>query len=159
MNTLIAYTSKYGCASKCAAALAKKLTGKVELCDLKTEKPGDLSNYDKVVIGGSIYIGMIQKEVKNFCAANLTELQKKKLGFFICAMRDGEELNTEINTAFPKELLDKAIAKESFGGEFILSKMNFMDRLIAKKVAKVDKDSSKILEDNIDKLAQLMNNA
>lgn len=35
MNTLIVYATKYGCTEKCTSLLSKKLTGKVELCNLK----------------------------------------------------------------------------------------------------------------------------
>jgi len=159
MNTLIIYATKYGCTEKCAEILSGKLSGKVDLCNLKTKKVPDLSQYDKVIFGGSVYMGKIQKEVSEFCSRNLNVLKDKKVGLFICAMREGDTAETELNTSFPEELLAKATAKESFGGEFILKKMSFMDRLIVKKVSKIDKDTSNILEENINRFAQLMNNA
>ncbi len=159
MKTLIIYATKYGCTEKCASALSKKLMGKVELCNLKTGNIPNLSEYDKVIIGGSIYIGNIQKEVRAFCSTNLNVLKDKKIGLFICAMQKDDAIETEINTAFPQELLDRAIAREYFGGEFIFKNMNFLDRMIVKKVSKIDKDTSNIIEVNIDRLSQLMNNA
>lgn len=74
-------------------------------------------------------------------------------------MRNGEEAKAEINEAFPQELLRSAAAKDYFGGEFIFKKMNFMERMIVKKVSKIDKDTSNILEDNISRFAQLINAA
>ena len=59
-------------------------------------------------------------------------------------MREGNEAAEEINTSFPQELLTNAIAKESFGGAFNFKKMNFLERMIVKKVAKIDKDTSNI---------------
>ncbi|MBA1334923.1 MAG: Flavodoxin [Firmicutes bacterium] len=159
MKTLIAYASKYGCTERCASMLSEKLTGEVDLYNLKGARAVDLSQYDKVIIGGSIYMGRIQKEVSEFCSKNLSRLMDKKTGFFICCMREGDIAETELNTSFPQELLSNAVAKEYFGGEFIFKKMNALDRFIVKKVSKTDKDISNILEDNINRFSQLMNNA
>ena len=63
MSTLIVYASKYGCTEKCVKLMSKKLNDKVDLINLKNINDIDLSKYDKVIIGGSIYIGRIQKEV------------------------------------------------------------------------------------------------
>jgi|Deesub1362A_J573_1020465.scaffolds.fasta_scaffold06256_5 menaquinone-dependent protoporphyrinogen oxidase len=158
MNTLIVYATNYGCTEKCATILSEKLTGKVDLCNLKVVNAVDLSKYDKVIIGGSIYMSKIQKEVREFCSKNLNVLKDKKIGLFICCMRDGNIAETQLNKSFPQELLANAVAGEYFGGEFIFRKMNFLDKLIVKKVTKIDKDMSNILEENINRFAQLMNN-
>ncbi|MGB7605336.1 MAG: flavodoxin domain-containing protein [Lutisporaceae bacterium] len=157
MNNLIVYATKYGCTEKCAGILAQKLEGKTDVQNLKDSKALDLSQYDSVVIGGSQYIGRIQKEVTEFCTKNMDILKTKKIGLFICGMQSEEVLQTELSTSFPKELLEHAAAKECFGGEFIFKKMNFMDRTIAKMVAKTDKDKSSISEESISGFAKLMN--
>jgi menaquinone-dependent protoporphyrinogen oxidase len=159
MNTLIVYATKYGCTEKCAQILQEKLKGKVDLYNLKETKEMDLSQYSKVIVGGSIYIGKIQKHVSNFCVKNLDELKSKKLGLFICNMRDGEFAQEALNHSFPLDLLAHAAAKESFGGEYVFKKMNLLDKVIVKKVAKTDTDVSNILIENINHFAQLMNNA
>lgn len=158
MKTLVVYATKYGCTEKCATALSEKLEGKVDLCKLKGVVP-DLSQYDKVIIGGSVYIGGIRKEIKEFCAKNLNALKGKKLGLFICGMQSKEVIETELNSSFPQELSEKAVAKEYFGGEFIFKQMNFLDKLIVKKVSKIDKDTSNIKNENINRFALFMNNA
>ncbi|VYU37024.1 flavodoxin [Clostridium tertium] len=157
MNTLIAYSSKYGCTKKCVDNLQKELTDNVDIINLQTPNNIDLSKYDKVIIGGSIYMGMIQKEVKEFCNNNLEILKGKQIGLFICGMQEGESINTEINENFPKELLDTSIAKAHFGGEFIISKMKFFEKMIVKMIAKTSTDKSNILKDNINKFALKMN--
>lgn len=159
MDVLIAYATKHGCTEKCAKLLSEKLNGRVDLCNLQEGRVPELTHYDKVVIGGSVYIGRIRKEVTEFCAKNLNILEDKKVGLFICGMRDGDDANTEINTSFPQKLLNAAVAKEHFGGEFIFKNMNFMERFIVKKVSNIDKDMSNILQENINKFAQLVNNA
>lgn len=157
MNALIAYSSKYGCTKKCVDLLHKELNGNVEIINLQISKNIDLSKYDKIIIGGSIYMGMIQKEVKEFCNNNLEILKEKQTGLFICGMQEGESITTEINENFPKELLEASLIKEHFGGEFTFSKMKFFEKMIVKMISKTSSDKSNILKDNINKFALKMN--
>lgn len=159
MKTLIAYGTRYGCTEKCSKLVSEKINGKVDLCDLKAVKSIDLSQYNKVIIGGSIYMEKIQKEVSEFCVKNLDALKDKKVGLFISCMRDGDFAEKELKASFPKDLLDNAIVKENFGGEFIFKKMGFMERLIVKKVAKIYEDTSNILNERIISFAKSMNDA
>jgi menaquinone-dependent protoporphyrinogen oxidase len=169
MSTLIIYASKYGCSEKCALSLSEKLTGEVDLVNLQLDKVPELAKYDKVVIGGSIYIGQIQKSIKELCVKNLELLSKKKLGLFICCMFTGEKAETQMQNAFPKELTDYAAAKGFFGGEIIISKLSFVDKLMTKMVAKASKPEegipvmdpkmglSAISKDNIDRFCKVIN--
>ncbi len=157
MNTLIVYSTKYGCTEKCAELLSKKLIGKVDIINLKKVSYIDISKYEKIIIGGSIYIGKIQKEVTEFCSKNLDKLKEKRIGLFICGMQEGEIINNEFNQNFNSEIIKITDAKEHFGGEFNFNKMNFMEKIIVKKISKVTSSKSNILEDNIRKFAQVMN--
>lgn len=158
MNTLIAYATKYGCVEKCASILSEKLTGEVDLYNLKEIKNIDISKYDKVIIGGSIYMGKIQKVVREFSSTKLNQLKEKEVGLFICGMGEGENAEKELKDSFPVELYAKATARGVFGGKFIFKKMNFLEKLIVKKVSKVEKDVSNISEKKINEFAELMNN-
>ena len=157
MNTLIVYASKYGCTEKCAELLSKELNGEVDIINLKRIRDIDISKYEKIIIGGSIYIGKIQKEVTVFCLKNLDKLMEKRIGLFICGMQEGDTINTELNQNFNPVLIKIADAKECFGGEFILDKMNSMEKFIVKKISKVTSNKSNILKENILKFAQAMN--
>jgi menaquinone-dependent protoporphyrinogen oxidase len=157
MKTLIIYGSKHGATEKCTNLLKGKLDGEVTTVNVKKDQVPDIALFDKVIIGGSIYIGSIQKEIKEFCSKNVDTLKDKKLGLFICCMRDGNEAQTQITAAFPQELISNASAWDYFGGEFTFSKMNMIEKFITKKIAKIDKDTSNILTDNIDQFAKLMN--
>lgn len=66
MKTLIAYATKYGTTEKCANILAQKLSSEAELVNLKKARTIDLNQYDSVIIGGSVMMGRIRKEVKEF---------------------------------------------------------------------------------------------
>lgn len=157
MSTLIAYTTKYGCAKKCAELLSKELNNQTEMVNLKELKEFDLSKYQTIILGGSIYMGRIQKEMTEFCTKNLDQLKEKHLGLFICGMQEGEQVSTELSQNFLPELLNTAVVKECFGSAFIFDRMNFMEKLIVKKIAKVSSNQSKINEANISKFAQKMN--
>lgn len=168
MNTLIVYASKHGSAKHCAEILLSKLVGQVDLLNVKEGKTPELTQYNQIIIGGSIYAGRIQKEILDFCNSNIKELSDKRIGLFICCMNAKEE-EKQLATAFPKELLDCSLVNKSFGGEFKFKEMSFWERLISKMVSKMlakedpelaidtKQDVSKISMKNIDELAYIMN--
>ncbi len=149
MKTLIAYSTTHGCTEKTANELKDFLGGTVHLVNLKKFPQPDISEYNKVIIGGSIHAGCIQKRVKEFCNKNVTELKEKELGLFICCMEEGEKAELQLQNAFPKTLLLNAKAKACFGGEFNLGKMNFFQKMIVKKVAHIEHNTSKINHESI----------
>lgn len=168
MKTLIVYATKHGSSKKCAEILADKLMGKVDLCNIIHGKAPELSQYDKVIIGGSIYAGTIAKELSNFCKNNIQALKGKKLGLYICCMND-KEADKQLRNVFSEELINQSSVSKSFGGEFKFKEMNFFERLITKMVSKslakedpsavidTKKDISRILEGNISEFASVMN--
>lgn len=155
MSTLIAFASKYGFTKTCAEILGEKLEGKVDICDLRSNHP-DLTKYDKVIIGGSIYAGKIRKPVMSFCSDNQDTLKDKKTGFFICGMAKEDDAQKQLESSFPKELLATAAAKGFFGGECNYDKMNFIEKFIMKKITGSDQSQSRIAEENITRFAGLM---
>ncbi|WP_069997220.1 flavodoxin domain-containing protein [Cellulosilyticum sp. I15G10I2] len=168
MKTLITYASKHGAARKCAQMLKEKIAGDNEVIDLKNVKNIDLSQYDNVVIGGSIYVGAIQKQVTEFCSQNIEILKKKKIGLFISCMNENEA-EKQLNQVFPQELLEAACVKKSCGGEFNFKSMNFMEKMIIKMISKAEaknnpkakpinirENVSKLILANINEIAQAM---
>ena len=145
MKILVAYASKYGAAQKCAQMIAERLKGEVEVINLKKKKDIDCKKYDVAIIGGSIYAGLIQKEIKDFCTQNLPILKQKKIGLFISCMGE-KDVPTFIQNAFPQELIDIAGAKESCGGIINFHKMSFFEKFIIKMIAKFNsKEQSSLL--------------
>lgn len=119
------------------------------MVNLKKDANPKLKEFNRVIIGGSIHAGQIQKKVKDFCNKNLDELQNKELGLFICCMEEGEKAKTQFLVAFPKVLHQNAKATACFGGEFDFEKMNYFQKLIIKRVAKIDHSTSKVDHDAI----------
>ncbi|MFC1650126.1 flavodoxin domain-containing protein [Candidatus Latescibacterota bacterium] len=153
MKTLIIFASKHGCAEECAHKLKDKLSGETYIINIKDQSQIDLSNYGTVIIGGSIHAGKIQKNIIKFCRNNLSVLDSKKTGLYICCMEEGEKALKQFNDAFPAELIEHSTATGIFGGAFTFEKMNFIERYIIKKIAKIDKSVSKISEENITEFA------
>lgn len=156
MKTLIVYATTHGCTEKISAQLKNDLGGDVTLVNLKKESNPSIKEYRRIIIGGSIHAGQIQKRVQNFCATHLDELKKKNLGLFICCMEEGETAQKQLNDAFPEELHRNAKATASFGGAFDFEKMNFLERMIVKKVAHVTQSTSKVDFEAVHKFSRRM---
>ena len=155
MSTIIIFSTRHGATKKCAELLKYKLIGAVT-ADLKENSKIDLSSYATVVLGGSVQAGRVKSELKKFCAKRKDELLKKKLGLFICCMAEGKKAEDEIKANFPPELYEKAVAKDWFGGIFDFTRMNFIEKFIIGKVAKVKESVFKIKEERISAFADRM---
>ncbi len=156
MNTLIAFAGKYGCTEKCANLVSEKLNGSVEILDLNKIKDVDIDKYEKLIIGGSLYFGKVPKEVSEFCSEYIDSLKGKRIGLFVCGMQT-DTAEAAIKENFPLELLKISQTTDFFGGEFIIDKMNFMEKMIVKKIAKTKTNVSDIHEDRIKIFADAMN--
>lgn len=159
MKTAIIFASTYGFTEKCVSSLKEKLTGEVEVMNLKNNEPKDLAGFDQVIVGGSVYMGQMQKKVKTFAIKHEQELLSKRLGLFACC--GGYEVaEQQLKTAFNDSLFEKAVSIECFGGVLEIDKLNFFHKQIMKMVAK-SKDNKPMLPhlENIDKMADTMNEA
>jgi menaquinone-dependent protoporphyrinogen oxidase len=159
VNTAIVYMTKHGCTEKAAQILMEKLGGDVAAVNLKSAGEPDLSQYDTVIIGGSIYAGKIQVRVTKFIEKHREVLLTKRLGLYLCCMFDGETAGKQFEEAYPWELRDHACATGLFAGELDFSKMNFFERKIVKKVANIEESVSRLDSCAIEEFAQKMSEA
>jgi len=161
MKTMILYASTYGFTRDCAQKLKQNLNGETILIDINKDPIPALDNFDTVLIGGSIYIGQIQKKIKKYCLSHLDELKNKKLGFFI-SCGSAETVDTYFKNSFPEILLKKALSIQNFGGEMRPDQMNFFHKFISNMVDKsADKQAAppmKPLPENIIQMSNVMNN-
>lgn len=144
MKTLIAYSTTHGCTEKTALELQSLSPDLIEMVNLKINPDPDLSEFDRIIIGGSIHAGKIQKRVKEFCQKNMEILISKELGLFICCMEEGETAQQQLENAYPEDLRNHAKATGCLGGEFDFERMNLLQKFIVRKVAHVDKSVSRI---------------
>jgi len=157
MSILIAYATQYGCAEKCAEMLAEKLEDTVDLCNLKKDKKVDPAPYDAIIVGGSIYMGRIMKQVPAFLQKHADTLRQKRTGYFMNAMAEGEDIQKELDASFPAEMREGALAVACFGGECIINNLKPFHRFIYTKVAKTEGDKSDIDTEAIGRFADAMN--
>jgi menaquinone-dependent protoporphyrinogen oxidase len=159
MKSLIVYCSSHGTTEKAVGILGENLVGEVLSVDLKKEKTiFDLKDFDTVIIGGSIHAGNIQRRIKQFMKHNHDALVDKNLGLFLCCMRSGDIAIEQFNHAFPQELRKNSVAMGLFGGEFLVSKMNFFERHVVKKVDGIISDQSNLDIGSIMEFASKINN-
>jgi menaquinone-dependent protoporphyrinogen oxidase len=158
MKSLIVYCSSHGTTSKASLLLRKELEGDVVVVNLKrTKLHSDVGLFDTVIIGGSIHAGSIQGKVRKFIKENRDDLMTKNIGLFLCCMREGQEAEQQFDNAFPEALRERAVARGFFGGEFLLSKMNFFEKQIVKRVGGVTEDTCKLNSQAIQEFAQALN--
>ena len=153
MKTIIIYSTTHGCTAKAVQELSGILSDEVLCVDLKRDRVPELSGYDRVIIGGSIHAGQIQKQIKDFCTSNLKELKTKEIGLFICCMYELEIAREQIKNAFPEELHQQAKTEAIFGGEYNFEKMNFIQRMLVRKIAHINESISQIDHDSIQRFA------
>lgn len=156
MKILIIYASKTGTTEKCTNLLKEKLND-VDISNIKSLN-ADINNYDLIIIGTPIRLGLIDKNIKKFLINNLDVLKSKKTAYFICCgFKENYLKYFEQN--FPRELLDNALIYDTFGGELNLEKQKGFDKFIVKMVSKSNsqKGEIKILTKNIDNFISKLN--
>ncbi len=145
MKALVLYATKHGAAKEIAQRIGKKLGATV--CDLAGKAP-DLTGYDCVIVGSSVYAGQLRKEAKAFVAANADALKKLKLGLFVSGMAaDGEEGYLTQN--YPADVVSHATAKAMLGGIADPKKENMFEKLVMRIVTKSGKYTNTISDEKI----------
>lgn len=142
---LIVYASKSGTTEKCAYRLAKELK-LVDVVNLSSNNNIDLSNYQTIIIGGYIRMGLLSKKVKRFIKENEDILKNKNVAYFICCgfIENKEKyFKNNINSY----MLDNSIIYDSFGGELNIKKCSMFDKMIVKKIS--DNKDIKLFQDSI----------
>jgi menaquinone-dependent protoporphyrinogen oxidase len=156
MKTIIIYATSHGCTRKVVGELAQKLSGEVSTINLNENSSPSITEFDRVIIGGSIHAGQIQKKVRYFCQSRLDALCSKEVGLFICCMYEPVVARGELQNAFPEELHQMAKTEAIFGGEFNFDKMNFVEKMLVRKIAHVNESVSRIDHDTIERFAVRM---
>ncbi len=156
-KTLILYATKHGTTHACAEVLQKELKADADLQNLIEQPNVDLGAYDTIVLGGSVHAGRANGKLKKFCIANEQALLQKRLGLFLCMMEEGEGAVRQLEQNYSKALREKALVVDSFGGEFLFSKMGWITRKMMKMMSKGDEDVHNIREDAIKAFAEVLN--
>ena len=131
MKLLIAYASKTGCAREMATMLCEKIPNhEVTLADLAVETP-DPTEFDYVVLGGSIRYNRIHKAIRAYVKNYGEALVRMPHTLFLCCAFS-DLLEHYFAVAFPRELRDSAESMEYFGGDLTLSRQHGFDKWITR---------------------------
>ena len=160
MKTLVLYTTTYGFTEAMVKQLSEKISGEVDCINLMHSNLVNLSQYQNIVMGGSIYMGQVQKQLKQFCETNESEILKHNIDLFLsCGLE--ENFESHLKNAFTPKSLASSRTQVSFGGELNLNKMKFMHKTITKMMIKSSQQEGKPLPkpkyDNIEYLAKSLN--
>ncbi len=168
-TVLIAYAGKTGTSQTCAQMLAEQMRGlEVTVADLKKEQP-DPSDYDMVVVGGSVRFAKVAKETRDYLKKWETVLTEKAHGLFLCC-GFGHEFDEYAEKAFSKEMRDTAAVVINFGGSLKQSKAGFWEKVFLYQVRSAIRESEiedgeytptlpSILPENIARMATVLREA
>ena len=152
MATIIIYATKHGAAGEIARRIANRMDGAIAH-DLKREPFPSLEGFDCVIIGSSLYAGMIRGEAKTFMARNANALQGKKLGLFLSGL-DARGEKEYFKTNFSRDILQTAKAAVFLGGIFDPKKAGLMERLVMKVVSKKSEYANTIDDSKIEQFVK-----
>jgi len=158
MKVIIIYESLHGSTERCAGLLQNQILSELEIRRLQDNEDINLDEFDTVIIGGSIHMGVIQTRIENFIKKNYSLLMDKKLGLYLCCMEEGENAQQQFNKAYPSDLRKKSVAAGLFGGEFNLRKMNYFEKKLTRKLTGIKTSVSKLNVEEIRKFAEKINN-
>lgn len=154
-GTAIIYMSKHGTTQKVAMLIKELLMDDdVTLVDLDKRESIDLTYCERVIIGGSIHMGQVQKPVQTFCQEYATVLKTKKLGLFLCCMYEGEKAIEQFNNAFPEDILAAAHSKALLGYELNFGKMNLVERALTRKITGYTESTSHINQQELNRFIE-----
>lgn len=123
MKVLIAYATKYGSTGEVAEKIGKVMESKgAEIRVANIDEKPDPKDYDAAVIGGAVYIGMLNGKTKGFVAKHKKTLKGIPVAYFVVSgtMKDDtpenrEKIGSKLNPMIKKVLpVDVAL----FGGAF-----------------------------------------
>jgi menaquinone-dependent protoporphyrinogen oxidase len=116
MKTAVLYSSKYGTSAFCASQLASNLS--CDLFSLDEMKTIDISDYDQVILGTSVYMGKIRKAMTHFVDLHQEVLKEKSVSLFFCC--NG---STDYKALVPTQISHAKV--HHLGFELKMSKMRF----------------------------------
>ena len=157
MDTLIAFSSRYGTSEKVAALLSERLKedGTIRVQNVVEQPDVDWDTVDHVIVGSSIRMGAIQGEMKEWLKAHEAELLARPLGLYLCAGTPTEsERRRELEEAYNDELRTHAYFVEVVGHGYDFKRMGFLDKAIVRMMAKQSESSLDLDEEKLERLVK-----
>lgn len=138
---LVAYASKRGSTAEIAEKIGQTLRQKGFQVDVQNvEAINDLTAYNKIILGSSVYIGLWHRKAVRFLKKNMEPLAKLPVWLFICGPTGpGNPLDLMDGWFYPKALQPviefiNPRGITCFGGKLVLKTLNPFEKWIVKKV-------------------------
>ncbi len=134
MKVLIAYASKHGTTKNCAEILKEKLSMAVDvdLVNFKNDNLPSPDEYDVIVLGSSVRMGSIHRNMKKYIKHHMEKLMAKNCAIFLCCGFP-DEFEEYLSRALPKGFTP-SYGSYCFGGELKPQKVKGIERLIVKYI-------------------------
>jgi len=157
MKTAVIYASKHGTTSSVAQKIKDLLSGdEVVLFNLDIQNRIELSHFGRIIIGSPLYAGTPLPAVRKFIEQNLLFLLHKEIGIFVCCMFF-DKADKQIIKGFPELLRNHARSIKNMGGEYRFEEMNYIERLVVKKISGATASVSEISVRNIELFVRELN--
>ncbi|KXO12437.1 Protoporphyrinogen IX oxidase, oxygen-independent, HemG [Moritella sp. JT01] len=141
---LVLYSTVDGQTLKIIKAIEESIANKYhcEVMSLEECQHLDMAIFDKVVIGGSVRYGHLNKKLYQFVATHKAELEAKENSFFCVNLTARKaEKNTPETNAYMQAFLEKSnwVPKQQavFAGALLYSKYNWWQTLIIQLIMKI----------------------
>ena len=154
-KVLILYGTRYGATKEISDEIEKviqdngMITESFNLKDVNSKNIPPLDQYDGIIIGTGIKMGMWTKAVKSFVQKRKTELKKKQtsLGFYVCCGVAKDDINKAIdkyiNAKLEKTGIQSALI-DAFGGAYDLREGSLVSGMMRKIVIGIMKEEEGI---------------
>ncbi|QOR35166.1 flavodoxin domain-containing protein [Clostridium sp. 'deep sea'] len=146
-KVLVAYGSKRGSTAEIAEKIGERLKQKGFKIDvLDAGKVKDLTPYNKIILGSSVYIGFWHKKAVGFLKKNIASLEKLPVWLYICGPTSPGDPIEQINGRFYPKSLQPVIERirpqeiTCFGGKLVLKTLNPFEKWIVKNVKATEGD-------------------
>jgi menaquinone-dependent protoporphyrinogen oxidase len=157
MKILIAYRTRYGFTRRCVEMIQERLHGRTEALDLKERSKPELGRFDVVLIGGSVYGGKIQREIPRFCERYRDQLLKPRIGLFLSCLLEGDQAEDQLVSSFPPWLLARAFGRFCLGGELVVERLRWADRLLIRGIVGRVADRQTVRKAALERLVEAVN--
>lgn len=130
MNTAMVYASKHG-ATKKVVSYIKSKNDNYKVFDIKTQSL-DIQNFDRLIVMSPIYAGNIDKRIKVLLQTIKEKFPHLKLHIVLVGMNKAAK---DDMISIYQDYTDNVLF---VGGAYDFEDMNFLERFIVKKIAKVN---------------------
>jgi len=155
MKTLILYATKYGNTAEIARRIASKIDGAI-IHDLKQNNMPEITEFDCIIIGSSLYVGSIRKEAKTFLSKYEKDILNKSIGLFLSGLDTEYAPQAYFEKNFSQELMTAAKATCFPGGVYNPEKAGWFDKFLLKAAKKSTVYSNTIDDGKISQFAEVM---